>query len=932
MNRPTLAPRRAAAVIVMFLLAACGGGGGGDAPPPVAATEVAAGQSAQQALPATGGTVTLSTREGARFELAVPDGALPAGATVSLTTATATASQRFFVRLAPAGTVLLKPATITVTLPSSMVLPSTGTLAYDGVPLAVTRLPDGRLQTQISHFAGSAVAAGTQKQAQAAAPGPACGSVPDFADGAFTASAAVGVEIYGQCMVGAVNALAATGQYAEAVRLASAVAAYLQSTGSGDAAGYIAQAGTLACTAYRDAAERANATPVTTMGTLHTVLRPVLFWEKTTQQLGAACNVDYQAITTAKTSEALAYYASRKGAIVDATGVEYAEAVTEAREGKATVQQVQSLPGGAAVNTLAKAQHEERAQPGLLDAMLQAPWQRCRDSGNQDKLIELMQLMDGPQAVKGAAQYCGTQLSARGTAAMDPAIGGVSAGRQVTSGNVSVQTDGKLQLSGPIRALQCPAGSAGGTESLEIRLGSTVLQTLTAAPYLASTLEIDIAGALRTANIEAATFTGATLTLHRTGGPCGGFWGDNPEPLLTVDLSGNVCVPPAGRDHCVTVLSDLNSSDRDFHSPIAISNRNGHVYVAGLQGGSTPASIWNRGRVTALPDDFYASGGRNGAPLTVADDGSVAGIKVTRADDGITVTTFMPAVFKPATGRLTELLDNAVRVSEPMPQPNWSGYGVSRGLGSLTMSPQGRVTFTVFEEPNGYGWADTDLGWCGKVSLTAGTGWDCHRYRRYEAAASASGRATTVQTLNTPSTGDLQEVLFDGDGGIGRFGTAVEFYAQEAFGGGIGGYRTGQPYRARELAAETPRTYGRHLAADRFGRTLTDTADGLRLLPSGAAVPSDWSVGALSIEGHLQTCNSTGDETRVIDLNTGRTLMNITGGTKVPHQGREVEVYAGCSVYARTLDTQGRLLGRGFIESDSRDVPIIFTPAGVALP
>lgn len=917
--------------LTLLLLAACGGGAGSETPP-AAATEVASGQSAQQALGTGGGSVTLATREGARFELVLPDGALPEGATVSLTTASATPSQRFVVRLAPAGTVLLKPATITVTLPAAMALPAAGTLTYDGVPLAVTRLPDGRLQAQISHFAGSAATAGTQKQAQAASVPPACGGVPDFSDGGFTASAAVGVEIYGQCMVGAVEALAATGQYAEAARVAAAVAAYLQSTGSGDAAGFVARAGTLACAAYREAAQRANTTPVTAMGALHTVLRPVLFWEKTTQQLGAACSVDYTAIATAKTSEAMAYYIGRKGTIVDATAPAYTEAVAEAREGKATVQQVQSLPGAPAVNTLAKAQHEERAQPGLLDAMLQAPWQRCRDSGNFDKLIELMQLMDGPQAVKSAAQYCGTQLAARGTAAMDPAIGGVSAGRQVTAGSVSVQADGQLQLSGPIRALQCPAGSAGGSESLQIRLGSTVLQTLTAAPYLASTLEIDIAGALRAANLEAATFTGATLTLHRMGSPCGGFWGDSPQPLLTLDLSGNVCVPPAGRDHCVTVLADLDSSDRDFHSPIAISNRNGHVYLAGIQGGSTRASIWNRGRVTALPDDFYGFGGRNSAALALADDGSVAGIQVSLANDGITVTSFMPAVFNPASGRLTELLDNAVQVSESMPQANWSGYGLVRSLGSMTISPQGRVTFTVFEEPNGYGWAGADLGWCGQVRLSNGTGWDCYRYRRYEARASGSAKATTVQTLNTPSTGDLQEVMFDGDGGIGRFGTAVEFYAQEAFGGGIGGYRIGQPYRARELAAETPRTYGRHRAADRFGRTLTDTADGLRLLPSGAAVPSGWVVGALGIEGHLQTCTAAGDEMRVIDLNSGRTLMNITGGTKLTHQGRQVEAYGGCSVYARPLDSLGRLLGRGFIESADRDVPLVFTPAGVALP
>ena len=552
--------------LTLLLLTGCGGGGGETDNPPAAATEVAAGQTAQQTLATSGGTVTLATQEGARFELVLPEGALPAGTTVSLSTASATASQRFHLRLAPAGTVLLKPATITVTLPTSMALPASGGLGYDGVPIAFTRLVDGRLQAQIAHFAGGATAAtpsGMQRAlAVATAASPACSGLPDFSDGGFTASAAVSVEMYGQCMVDAVNALAATGQYTEAVRLATAVAAYLQSTGSGDAAGYIAQASTLACTAYRDAANRVNATPVTTMGTLHTVLRPIFFWEKTTQQLGAVCNVDDQAITAAKTSEALALYAGKKGALVDATSVDYTDAVNEAKEGNATVQQVQSLPGGAAVNTLAKAQHEERAQPGLLDAMLQAPWQRCRDSGNYDKLIELMQLMDSPQAVKTAAQYCGTQLAAQAknsggtvTATLDDTLGGIAATSQRSTGTLNVATDGMLELSGPIRALQCPAGSAGGGESLQLKLDSTVLQTLASGLYLPGTLAIDLTQALRAAGIASSGFSGATLTIVRSGSPCGGFWGANPEPLLTLQLAAGGCQPKGGASFCVTPLS-----------------------------------------------------------------------------------------------------------------------------------------------------------------------------------------------------------------------------------------------------------------------------------------------------------------------------------------------------------------------------------------
>jgi len=221
---------------------------------------------------------------------------------------------------------------------------------------------------------------------------------------------------------------------------------------------------------------------------------------------------------------------------------------------------------------------------------------------------------------------------------------------------------------------------------------------------------------------------------------------------------------------------------------------------------------------------------------------------------------------------------------------------------------------------------------CGHVRLSNGTGWDCYRHRLYEAQASANGKATLQTTLATPSTGDLQRVIFDGGSGIGRLGTAIEFYSLDSFLGGIGGYRFGEPRLARDLATESPRSYGRHYAADRFGRTLTQSATGIELRPASAAVPAGWSPANLGTEGHLQICKDGAEESRVLDLGTGRTLITINAGTSVTHQGRQVQTFGGCSILLRTVDALGRLLGQGWIESESRNVPIIFTPAGVALP
>jgi hypothetical protein len=563
-----------------LLLAACGGGGD-PAPAAPTATDVAAGQRAQAAIGAAGGSVVLSTREGASFTLTVPPGAVPEGTVLALETATPAAGRRLHLRLAPAGLVPASPLVLTLALPPTLALPAGAALVYDRVPLRTSVLADGRIELRLPALAGNAPAAGAgEPRARALsarslttrAPS-ACGGVPALdptPDGGLADSAPITADDYGSCMLGAVNALALSGQFAEAVRLASSLGAYLQSIGAANTDGlstrFITEARTLACTAYGQALDAAAGTTVTSFAALSRAVKPVLFWEAAVQQLGALCAdiapTRYVSVVENLTTEALRFFASRKGAVVDVGSVEYTEAVAEARAGPAAVAELRSVQAPAPVQALARAQVQERAQPAIVDAVLQAPWQRCRDSGNFDTLIELMQLAQSPPGVKHAAQYCATQLQAQArngtaavTATLAPSLGGISAGNQRTSGSIEVATDGTLTLEGPIRALPCPAGSVGGSESLQVKLGSTVLHTLTAAPYLSTALQIDIAAALRSAGINASGFSGATLTLSRSGSPCGGFWGDAPEPLLALNLTSGTCAPPAGYTFCASALS-----------------------------------------------------------------------------------------------------------------------------------------------------------------------------------------------------------------------------------------------------------------------------------------------------------------------------------------------------------------------------------------
>jgi hypothetical protein len=532
-------------------LAACGGSGGSEPPGP---TTVPAGQSASQPLGGSGGTVVLNSSDGAVFTLDIPAGALPAGTVVGLATSEVRPGQHFNLRLTPAAAVLAAglQATLTISLPASAAVPAQGGLLYAGVPIAFTRLADGRLQVLLSHFAAAAPRVATAGRAHALAADP-TGAVctPNLnadAEG-LTAGDAIEIELYGQCMVASVNALAQNAEYVAAVRMASVTAAYLQATGLGDPAGFIVQASRIACIAYRDALNNALVTPVTTMGTLYAVLKPVLFWESTRQRLGATCaNVgegDFIEVTNAKTNEAATFYASKKGAIVDTTGVEYTEAAQEAKAGHDTIVQVRSLQPAPALNNVITVAIEQRAQPSLLDAILQAPWQRCRDSGDYTELLRLWELMDGPQPVKDAIQYCATQIGVQVrdkndavSAVLSPGLGGIRVDLRNTSGTLAVNRDSKIGLSGSIGALACPASDA---EQLQIGFEGVEVATLASSGSVLLSVDrtlpaLKASDLLRAAGLRDDDSGTHALVVKRRNSTCAAALGITDEVLATVVL------------------------------------------------------------------------------------------------------------------------------------------------------------------------------------------------------------------------------------------------------------------------------------------------------------------------------------------------------------------------------------------------------------
>lgn len=556
-NRLTLA----ACLAVVLLLVSCGGGGGGGDEPPSAPAFVPAEKSAT--LDAGGGSLSLTAADGTGYRFDLPAGAVTAPTTLTLATREPAQGQRFKLLLQPAGLVLARgtSGTLTITLPNGQALPAQGGLRYAGVTVPFTRLPDGRLQLNLSAFAGPATRAnamsvrsalsgpGSSRKHLAAASANSCGAAPTSSnDQSVTAEDALEIELYGQCMIAAVQALAVNEQFAEAVRVALSVSAYLMAVGSGNASQFIDQASGFACVAYRRALDHGRDTTVTTMGSLYTLVKPILFWETTIQQLGTACSGiaadDYQTVIHAKTDEALAYYRTLAPNLTDTTSANYAMAKAEASDSTRTRNEVLALNPKPALRNTVAGEVTQRAQPGLADAMLRAPWERCRNTRSYDDLIDLMTRLDGSDAVSKAAQYCGTVLDAQTRkpdatliAQLAQPLGGVGAGVTRAADSIDAARNAILSISGPIQALRCPPGQAGGTESLSIKVDGALINTLVSAPYLSNPLAIDLAAALEAAHPgNTAGLSRATLVVERTGTPCGGYWGSNPSPLLTLSL------------------------------------------------------------------------------------------------------------------------------------------------------------------------------------------------------------------------------------------------------------------------------------------------------------------------------------------------------------------------------------------------------------
>jgi hypothetical protein len=577
-------------VTVALLSAGCGGSAEKtDAPVVVPTVQTAT-------LTPAGGSIEMKDDQGATYRLTLPAGALGKSTAITISTLPVSPDQLFRIHLAPEGLLFQdgKEAALVVTLGAGMSLDARGGILYNGSPVPFVR-GDGTLTINLSAFMRSGdrvaglpftrvlAALGELLISSAHAATQSCDDLPDDGgipqrispDGSLSAEQILASEFYVQCLQAAVANLEADGDFESALQANMTIAAFTQQFGL-DAAGIAAleAASRNACAAYADVLASAEQAAVGTYGDLRTAMAKVMYWEAVTQSLGVECNIpiptpkpmgvrlaptqspgaNYLDLVERLSEQATTFYERDAPALTDSASSHYADAIREAND----LDRLQDEAAALDLPANATAELSDVAEPALLDALFVAPWAACRDNGNYQPLMTLMDQLNSPSRVQKAAQYCGTSIGAE---AFDAAavlkerlvnpLGGTTQSAHRLTGTISAVVNGKLVISGLARAMSCPA-RFDSPEALVFSLEGTEVHRLTGANYLASNIELDVTQMLRAARQDPATIARVALTVKREGEACSGYWGSNPVPLveLTLDFSPIIAITAGGVHTC----------------------------------------------------------------------------------------------------------------------------------------------------------------------------------------------------------------------------------------------------------------------------------------------------------------------------------------------------------------------------------------------
>ncbi len=195
------------------------------------AAKTPAAQAASQVIGPKGGSLTYKAPSGAQFELVVPAGALADDVTLTMQNQPTVTGQRFNVAISPKGLTFKdgQRVLVQITLPAGQTATASDGAIYNSSPIVLKHLADGRLQVSLARLAGeSNLPANTQLGALSSS---ACAVPVLQTQGGLSMTNILDVELYGQCMVDAINNMLINELFIDAVKASEATAAYVCSGG-----------------------------------------------------------------------------------------------------------------------------------------------------------------------------------------------------------------------------------------------------------------------------------------------------------------------------------------------------------------------------------------------------------------------------------------------------------------------------------------------------------------------------------------------------------------------------------------------------------------------------------------------------------------------------------------------------------------------------
>lgn len=577
------------------------GCGGGDTPPdsgppPVEVAPV--GPPVTQTVGAAGGTV-LATASGVKVSLSIPDGALAADTTVSITPLAPAAGDVVSVKLAPGGIYFAKPVTVVLEYPAGNVPAAKASLRQrlgtaDSYLVTTVDTTARTLSARLTTFGGAALdalalpaaagASASTGRARALHVQALADPVPP-GDATLSASSSTTAAEMVASARRQVTIMEIEGDFVSAYALQASMASLIMRRGDVDfpvdAMTFLGEAHDTACRAVSDAINNARTAPITRLADFKPLRQKLGGWWRITEMTDidrAGCPALTPAVTIgtfmdaalALTEREIDFQKLRLPAVRTPNEIkEPSEAVKEARRAKRDLEALQAAadllelppvlqqgPGRAqatqagALAAGGAATYAGILQTNLLDPLViparEAAWTVAKGSQSLAQYPTVIDAFGGVPVLAQDVQFVRTRVEVRINSA-----GGDEASRSVLgfdtvpdqpadpkrSDTLTVNKSGTVAISGNIANLEC---ASAGDETLKVTFDDAEVATVSAGGgnLLAGALNsFTPARLLQAAGLPPEDTGNHTLRVRRSGSPCAAALGITDDLLATVTLS-----------------------------------------------------------------------------------------------------------------------------------------------------------------------------------------------------------------------------------------------------------------------------------------------------------------------------------------------------------------------------------------------------------